>query len=131
MRDLLRARHALLDDRKRAQQRLTAMLLRHGRVWRAGAAWTAAHQQWIAAQCFGEPALAAAFAHYRAAIDTREVELAAVEAGLAPWAGRAPLAAAVARLGCYRGIAGLTGLTLAAEVVDWRRFGSGSVRNFV
>jgi transposase len=28
----------------------------------------------------------------------------------------------VARLGCYRGIAELGGLTLAAEVVDWRRF---------
>jgi hypothetical protein len=27
-----------------------------------------------------------------------------------------------ARLGCYRGIAELGGLTLAAEVVDWRRF---------
>ena len=35
-----------------------------------------------------------------------------------------PLAAAVARLGCYRGIAALTGLTLAAEVVDFRRFAS-------
>jgi transposase len=30
----------------------------------------------------------------------------------------------VARLGCYRGIAELNGLTLAAEVVDWRRFPS-------
>ncbi len=28
----------------------------------------------------------------------------------------------MARLGCYRGIAGLTALTLAAEIVDWRRF---------
>src|SRR5208282_5975679 len=28
----------------------------------------------------------------------------------------------VARLGCYRGIGELGGLTLAAEVVDWRRF---------
>ena len=30
----------------------------------------------------------------------------------------------MARLGCYRGIAELSGLTLAAEVVDWRRFPS-------
>ena len=46
----------------------------------------------------------------------------AIEAELAPWAGREPLAGPVARLGCYRGIAELGGLTLAAEVVDWRRF---------
>src|SRR5258706_4686773 len=30
----------------------------------------------------------------------------------------------VGGLGAYRGIAQLTGLTLAAEVVDWRRFAS-------
>jgi len=35
-----------------------------------------------------------------------------------------PLAASVARLSAYRGIAELTALTLAAEVVDWHRFPS-------
>jgi hypothetical protein len=45
-------------------------------------------------------------------------ELDAIEAELSPWASREPLAPAVARLGCYRGIAELTGLVLAAEVVD-------------
>jgi transposase len=40
VRDLVRARGDLLDDRKRMQQRLNAMLLRHGRVWRGGAKWT-------------------------------------------------------------------------------------------
>ena len=121
VRDLVRARAALLADRKRAQQRITAMLLRHGRAWR-GTCWTAAHEQRIAGQRFEEPALAAALAHYRAALDTRRAELQAVEDELAVWAARAPLAAAVARLGCYRGIAGLNGLTLAAEVAGWRRF---------
>ena len=123
VRDLVRAPAALLADRKRAQQRITAMLLRHGRVWRS-TYWTGAHEQWIAGQRFGEPALAAALGHYRAALDTRRAELDAIEAELEPWAGRAPLAEAVARLGCYRGIAAITGLVLAAEVVDWRRFAS-------
>jgi transposase len=121
--DLVRARAALLADRKRAQQRITAMLLRHGQVWRS-ACWTQAHEQWIARQRFSEPALTAALAHYRAALDTRCAELDAIEAELKPWAARPPLAEAVARLGCYRGIALLTGLTLAAEVTDWRRFPS-------
>jgi transposase len=124
VRDLVRARAALLADRKRAQQRITAMLMRHGRVWRSGSSWTQAHQRWIAGQRFDEPALAAALAHYRAALDTRQAELGAVEAELAPWAGREPLGPLAARLACYRGIAELTGLTLAAEVVDWRRFPS-------
>jgi transposase len=124
VRDLVRVRAALLEDRKRAQQRVTALLMRHGRIWRAGSYWTQAHERWIAGQCFDEPALAAALAHYRAALDCRRAELDAVEAELAPWASRDPLAATVSRLGCYRGIASLHGLTLAAEVVDWRRFPS-------
>ncbi len=121
VRDLCRVRAAVLSDRKRAQQRLTAMLMRHGRIWR-NTYWTGPHRAWIAAQSFDEPALATALAHYRATLDTRETELACIESELAPWARRDPLAPAVARLGCYRGIAELTGLTLAAEVVDWRRF---------
>jgi transposase len=83
--------------------------------------WTAAHERWIAGQRFGEPALA----HYRAGLDTRRAELDAVEAELAAWAGKPPLGEAVARLGCYRGIAELNGLTLAAEVAGWRRFPAG------
>jgi transposase len=123
VRDLVRVRAALLADRKRAQQRITAMLMRHDRIWRA-TYWTREHERWIAGQSFEEPALAAALAHYRAALGTRRAELDAVESELALWAGREPLAPIVARLGCYRGIAALHGLTLAAEVVDWRRFGS-------
>ena len=121
VRDLVRVRAALLADRKRAQQRLTAVLMRHGSVW-TGSYWTAAHRAWIDAQRFGEPALAAAIAHYRGTLATREAELAAIEAALAPWALREPLAGPVARLGCYRGIAELNGLTLVSEIIDWRRF---------
>src|SRR6266516_478908 len=116
VRDLARVRAAVLADRKRAQQRLTAMLMRHGRFWRAGSYCTAAHRAWVAAQSFTEPALATTLAFYRATRDTRETELAGIEAELAPWARRDPLAATVARLGCYRGIAELNALTLAAEV---------------
>lgn len=128
MRDLARVRAAVLADRKRAQQRLTAMLMRHGQVWRSRY-WTGPHRTWIAAQSFDEPALTTALAHYRATLGTQETELACIESGLAPWARREPLAPAVRRLCCYRGIAELTALTLAAEVAGWRR--SGSARAFM
>jgi transposase len=123
VRDLVRARADLLDDRKRTQQRLNAMLLRHGRVWH-GAKWTYGHRAWVARQSFDEPALAETFALYLGALDAREAELSAAEATMGAWAQRDPLAGPAARLGAYRGIAQLTGLTLAAEVVDWRRFAS-------
>jgi transposase len=122
VRDLVRARADLLDDRKRTQQRLSAVLLRHGRVWGGGAKWTWAHRQWVDRQEFDEAALGEALDAYRGALEAREAELRAIEARLSSWAGRDPLAAAVARLGAYRGIAELTALTLAAEIVDWHRF---------
>ncbi|MGH3810309.1 MAG: hypothetical protein ACRDRU_27560 [Pseudonocardiaceae bacterium] len=67
----------LLADRKRAQVRITAMLIRHGRIWRAGVKWTGVHRAWLAAQRFGEPALAATFAHYRAPPASRVLRIAA------------------------------------------------------
>ncbi|GAA1005289.1 IS110 family transposase [Acrocarpospora pleiomorpha] len=122
VRDLVRARADLVEDRKRAKQRIVAMLLRQGRVFREGAPWTAAHERWLSAQRFDEPALAATYAHYRAGLPARVAELAAIEAELWPWAHREPLAGSVARLVAYRGIGELIALTLAAEIVDWRRF---------
>jgi len=124
VRDLVRARGDLLDDRRRMQQRLNALLLRHGRVWSGGAKWTYAHRTWVDQQRFGQPALQEALESYRGALEAREAELRAAEARLLAWAGREPLAPAVARLGAYRGIAELTALTLAAEVTDWHRFPS-------
>lgn len=122
VRDMVRARGDLMDDRKRMQQRLNALLLRHGRTWRGGAKWTLAHRLWVDQQRFDEPALQEAVDAYRGGLEAREAELRAAEARLSAWAGREPLAAGVARLSAYRGIAELTALTLAAEVVDWHRF---------
>jgi transposase len=123
VRDLVRARVDLLDDRRRCQQRLSALLLRHGRAW-AAPKWALAHRKWVDGQRFGEPALQEALDAYRGALEAREAGLRAAEARLSAWAAREPLAPAVARLGAYRGIAELTALTLAAEVVDWHRFPS-------
>src|SRR3954464_8680580 len=122
VRDLCRARADVVDDRRRARQRLGKFLLRHGRVSRAGTAWTVGHERWLAAQSFGEPALAATYARYRAAVQARDAELVGIEADLAVFYDRAPFAAQVARLAAYRGVDRLGALTLASEVCDWRRF---------
>jgi transposase len=126
VRDLCRARSALVRDRRRARQRLGKFLLRHDRVYRAGQTWTARYEQWLAGLRFDDAALRATFAHYRGVVQSRDAELTAIEAALAQWVARGPFAAATHRLACYRGIAYLGGLTLAAEVFDWRRFGSAT-----
>jgi len=122
VRDLCRARADLVADRRRARQRLGSFLLRHARVYRAGGAWTRGHAAWLAAQTFDQPALTAAFDHYRGVLAVRDAAVAAITADLAVWYDRAPFVEAVHRLGAYRGITHLGGLTLACEVCDWRRF---------
>jgi transposase len=127
VRDLCRTRADLVSDRTRARHRLSKFLLRHGRIWRDGQAWTLAHQRWLLGQRFDEPALAATYRHYRAGLTARDAELAAVEADLARWLDHGPFTDAVARLSAYRGVAQLGALTLASEVGDWRRFPAAPV----
>lgn len=122
VRDLCRARADMVIDRTRARHRLGKFLLRHGRVWRGGDNWTLRHEAWIRAQCFEERALGETLAHYQATLAAREAAVEAIEADLVPWFDRQPFADAVGRLSAYRGITRLGGLTLAAEVCDWRRF---------
>ena len=62
------------------------------------------------------------FAHYRAAVITRDASLAAVEDDLALHFDRDPFADQVTRLCAYRGVTRMVALTLASEVCDWRRF---------
>jgi len=124
VRDLCRARADMLADRSRARLRLGGFLLRHGQIWRGGSTWTFAHERWLLAQRFNDPALATTYGHYRATLQARDAALDAIEADLATWYDQPPFADAVARLSAYRGVTRLGALTLASEVGDWRRFAS-------
>jgi len=121
VRDLCRARAAVVGDRTRIRHRVSKFLLRHDRIWRQ-TAWTLAHEQWLTGQRFDEPALRTTYAHYRAMLCAREAELAALEADLAYWYTHGPFVEAVARLAAYRGVALVGALSIASEVGDWRRF---------
>jgi hypothetical protein len=118
--DQVRVRGDLMADLKRAKQRLLAMLLRHGRIWRTSKYWTAEHRRWLGQQSFEDPALQAAFGHYRVALAAREAEMAAIEAELLPWAHRDPLGETVAKLTAYRGVGELTALTLSSGQITRR-----------
>jgi transposase len=121
VRDLCRARAAVVGDRTRIRHRLSKFLLRHDRIWR-DKQWTLKHERWLLCQQFDEAALRATYAHYRAMLIARDAELAAIEADLGYWYDHGPFVDAVARLAAYRGVAYLGALTIASEVGDWRRF---------
>src|SRR4029453_8031330 len=46
VRDLCRTRADMVADRTRARHRLSKFLLRHGRIWRGGNAWTQTFDRW-------------------------------------------------------------------------------------
>lgn len=123
IRDLCRARVDLVGDRRGVRQQLTALLLRHGHVYRAGSHWTGKHEQWLAAQTFDQAALQTTFDHYRATLTVRDSQIAVLEADLAVYYDQPPFGDAVARLAAYRGITPMGGLTIVTEVCDFRRFG--------
>jgi transposase len=122
VRDLCRARGDLVADLTRARHRLGAFLLRHGRVWRGGDAWTLKHQAWLAGQRFAERGAQLTLEHYRAVHETRMAQLRGIEVEMAAFYEADPFAEQVRRLAAYRGVTRLGGLILAAEVFDWRRF---------
>src|SRR6266540_4993758 len=68
IRDLVRVREDLKDDRRRTMHRMKSFLLRQGRRYPAKTkGWTDKFDKWIHAQHFTEPAAEAAFRHYVAA----------------------------------------------------------------
>jgi len=126
VRDLLRARQDEREDILRARHRLSKFLLRHGRVYPEGKAWSQRHFAWLARQRFDEPAARRTLAHYRAELDMRLASLKLLDDELGAIARHASFAPTVARLSALRGIAELSALTIAVEVGDFRRFESAS-----
>ena len=67
-RDLARAREQVRVDLMRCRQRLSKLLLRHGRVWDRSA-WTKVHREWLSAQTFEQAGTELAFIDNLAACD--------------------------------------------------------------
>lgn len=121
VRDLCRARHVAVTERRRARQRLSAFLLRHNEAWREHS-WTFRHQDWIAGRHFADPATQAALIFYRAAVDAQDTIVGEISSELADWFDTEPFALPVHRLAAYRGIDHLGALSIVSEVCDFRRF---------
>jgi transposase len=123
VRDLVRVREDLKDERRRLQHRTKSFLLRHGRRCpdhRQG--WSRRYLQWVDAQHFDEETTQRAFDHLVIALRAATAHLDVVDHDLIHAAERPPLHDTVARLRAFRGLDTLSAITIAAEVCDFRRF---------
>ena len=64
MRDLERCREDCKHAERRARQRLTSFLLRHGRIYSGGRRWTQAYFRWLETQRFEHPTQQIVFQEY-------------------------------------------------------------------
>lgn len=127
VRDLIRVREDLKNDRRIARQRLKSFLLRYGRRYSSPSAdWSWWFGLWLTTRKFDEPATQSAFDHLMAACSVRDAQLAAIDKEIEAAALADPLAEPVARLRAFRGIDTLSAVTIVAETCDFRRFGTAA-----
>lgn len=122
MRDLVRSREAAVRDARMKRQQVSAMLLRHGRIYPGKKSWSAKHRRWLADQNLGLRASDIVLGEALQAVadaETRQKRTeAAIEAMIEEWS----LAPIVAALQALRGIGLISAVTLMAELGDLTRF---------
>ncbi len=124
IRDLERAREDAKNSERAARQQLGKFLLRHDLRWNGTTNWTREHVRWIRRQEFEHPAQQKVLSDYLKAVEDateREKQLTEDLAELVKLTWLFPL---VKALQAFRGIQLITAVTIAAELVDLKRFES-------
>jgi len=122
MRDLTRAREDAISVERRAKQRTTALLLRHGRRYPGKTTWGKGHWSWLLQQVMEHPAQQIVLQEYLDAVreaSLRVQRLTGQIRELLPQWRRAPFVAAYQAL---RGVSLITATTVVAEIGDLSRF---------
>ncbi len=123
MRDLLRAREDACEDLVRGRHRLSKFFLRQGRRFE-GKPWSTRHWCWIREQSFDDPNTMAVLTEYILAVDQEMDRVARYDARVEEMSKEPEVAPVASRLAALRGVRTLTAVTLAAELVDLKRFAS-------
>jgi transposase len=112
VRDLCRCREAAKQDLTRARHRLSKLLLRQGRLYRAGRNWTQAHRRWLRGLSFEHTAARIVFDDYLLGIEQLEERIRALETELEAISQQEPYQQPVGWLRCFRGIDTVSALTI-------------------
>ena len=122
MRDLIRARTAVMETVRRSRQQLLGFLLRHDRVFTGRKTWSPAHRRWLAGLRFAHPAQQIVLQEQIDAIAEAERRRDRLGEQIRELVSDWSMAPIVTALQAMRGIAFLSAVVLVAEIGDFRRF---------
>jgi transposase len=125
-RDLLRCREDVNEDLRRAKQRLSKFLLRHGHCYPVaqGSHWTVKHWQWMDKIVFTQEYQRIVYEEYRSQILAMEERLKRLSRQVEEAAESSQYKEAVNKLRAFKGIDYIIALALICEIGDFQRFGS-------
>ena len=124
MRDLERCREDCKHAERRAPQRLTSFLLRHGRIYSGGRRWTQAYFRWLETQRFEHPTQQIVFQEYVDSVQQAQARVQGLEEELQQALTGWSLEPQTRGLMALRGVDVLTTITTLAELGDLTRFDS-------
>ncbi len=125
LRDLIRAREDIKIKETNSKRQLNSMMLRHGRIFRAGKSlWTKRHFDWVEAQDFEFDASREAKDTYVGEVRRYQQLILDLDRRIEEVSRTVSRASLINALRAFKGIKTLTAATIVAEVGDLRRFPS-------
>ncbi len=122
MRDLTRARHAAVADRRAKCQQVTALLLRLGRPYPGKTPWGKAHWTWLRSQPFEHPEQRIVFEEMLLAVRQAQERIERLEEAIRAAVPEWSLEPVVTALMALRGIDLVSATAFLAEIGDLSRF---------
>ncbi len=122
MRDLVRGREDAVNATRKARQRLSAFVLRHGFRYSGRNVWSAIHLRWLADLKMPHPAQQIALQEYIHSVEENSERVDRLTEQILKLIPTWRLAPVVTALQALRGVAPVVASTMVVEIGDMRRF---------
>ncbi len=122
MRDVIRAREDAVNATRKARQRLSAFVLRHGLRYSGRNAWTLAHLRWLADIKMPHSAQQIALQEYIHSVEENTERVNRLTEQILKLLPSWRMAPVVTALQALRGVAPVVATTMVVEIGDMRRF---------
>ena len=124
MRDLVRARAAAVETLRVHRQQVSALMLKHGRIYPRKKGWTMRYLRWLQEQRFDHPAHQIALQEMVDAVRTSKERVVRLEQTIEEFVPSWSLAPIIRALQALRGVDLIVAVTFVTEIGDLRRFES-------